>query len=682
MKKFNLQVLFYSLIILFISEVCYAQEYEFEWAKDFGSSNGDCGEGFVVDRFDNIYTTGNFSNSINLGGNILTSYGSTDIYISRIDKSGNILWAVQAGSKSTDSGRTIDCDSSGNIYVAGVIMDTAIFGVDTLFPYGNLDIFISKLDSSGNFLWTKIAGGNDWDIVNTVTLSNTSQILIGGAFFDTINFGNISLATVGESDIFVTCLDEDGDFKWAKSAGGNSFDRGYSLDTDLYSNIYMTGIFRGNANFGSIQLTCEGYDDAFFFKMDPFGNIIWANNIGSFRQDEGYAISIFGNNIFLAGSFCDTIVCGQDTLSTSPAYSDIFMCKLDLDGNIIWGNQAGGIKNDRWPDISIDNHGNTFLSGIYFGTAYFDNFSINSGGSYNSFIAKLNEYGSYLWVKNLESTGSLYTKSLALDSINNLYICGEFTNTALIGNFTMNSSGSWDIFNTKLANVSEEYYIQIILLLQGPYSTPNALMQTNLNPPYLPLSHPYTNAPWFYPGTESVTSIPNPDIVDWILIELRETSGGPETAIPDSTIHRQAAFLLKDGSVVAMDGTGMPLFTGNVTGNLYAVIYHRNHLPVMSSCPVMLNNDTLSWNFATPAGQAYGGTIAQAYLGGGVFGMFAGDGNADGQVGNGDKNDVWVPQAGTAGYLSGDFNMDSDVNNGDKNDLWIPNSGMGSQVPQ
>ena len=78
----------------------------------------------------------------------------------------------------------------------------------------------------------------------------------------------------------------------------------------------------------------------------------------------------------------------------------------------------------------------------------------------------------------------------------------------------------------------------------------------------------------------------------------------------------------------------------------------------------------------------YGGISGHKYLGGGIYGMAGGDGNADGTVNDSDKNNIWFPKAGYRGYLNGDFSLDSEVNNVDKNDIWTPNIGMGSHVPE
>ena len=101
----------------------------------------------------------------------------------------------------------------------------------------------------------------------------------------------------------------------------------------------------------------------------------------------------------------------------------------------------------------------------------------------------------------------------------------------------------------------------------------------------------------------------------------------------------------------------------------------------MSAYPVTESGGVYTYDFTTGANQAYGGLLGHKKIGAGVWGMIGGDGNADKQIANSDKNDVWAVQAGTSGYLSGDFTMDVQVNNSDKNDIWAPNSGKGGQVP-
>ncbi|MBN3034980.1 MAG: PKD domain-containing protein [Bacteroidales bacterium] len=223
--------------------------------------------------------------------------------------------------------------------------------------------------------------------------------------------------------------------------------------------------------------------------------------------------------------------------------------------------------------------------------------------------------------------------------------------------------------------------LDLRVMLEGPFG--GVVMSTNLNAQnYLPLAQPFGGAPWNYNGTESVASIPASDITDWVLVELRDAPSASQ-ATGQTVVARRAGFLLKDGSIVDTDGNTLLQVTGLTAQNsLFAVIWHRNHVGVMTAVPLTETGGIYSYDFTQSGSQAYGGTLAHKQVAPGVWGMIAGDGNADSQIHNPDKVEVWVPQAGSGGYKSGDYNMNGEVNNTDKNDVWAPNTGLGGQVPQ
>ena len=206
-------------------------------------------------------------------------------------------------------------------------------------------------------------------------------------------------------------------------------------------------------------------------------------------------------------------------------------------------------------------------------------------------------------------------------------------------------------------------------------------MNTTLNNnDLLPLDQPFNISPWNYMGTESVVSIPNADVSDWILIEIRDAVDAASAAT-GTIVERAAGFLLKDGSVVGLDGTSYLEFKESITQNIYLVVWHRNHINVLSSASPVESAGVFSFDFTTGAGQAYNGILAHKDLGGGVFGMVAGDANADGTVNSSDKNSLWENAAGESGYLQSDFDLDGQADNPDKNDFWLINEGESSQVP-
>ncbi|MBN1340171.1 MAG: hypothetical protein JXA03_12655, partial [Bacteroidales bacterium] len=222
------------------------------------------------------------------------------------------------------------------------------------------------------------------------------------------------------------------------------------------------------------------------------------------------------------------------------------------------------------------------------------------------------------------------------------------------------------------------FSLDVKVYLEGPFN--GSLMTTTLNPVMLPLTQPYNQAPWNYSGSESVTAIPNSTVVDWVLIELRDAPDAA-SATGATVLARRAGFLHNNGTVTGTDGTSLMQFTETITNQLLVVVRHRNHISIMSGDYLQNNAGICSWDFTSGINQAYGGGNAHKQIAPGIWGMTGADGNADNQINNGDKNDVWAGQAGSGGYKSGDFNLDAQVNNGDKNDIWVPNTGLGGQVP-
>jgi hypothetical protein len=175
--------------------------------------------------------------------------------------------------------------------------------------------------------------------------------------------------------------------------------------------------------------------------------------------------------------------------------------------------------------------------------------------------------------------------------------------------------------------------------------------------------------------------VPNVYVVDWVLVDLRDATSAA-TATPATSFEQMAAFLLNTGQVVGLDGSSVLTFTHSITNDLYAVVWHRNHLGVISANALNRTGNTYTYNFSSSPGQAYGGTSAQKLLGGGKWGMMSGDGNGDGDITVDDINNVWKTEAGTSGYLGGDYNLNIQVENSDKNDNAVENLNNGSQIPE
>ncbi len=220
--------------------------------------------------------------------------------------------------------------------------------------------------------------------------------------------------------------------------------------------------------------------------------------------------------------------------------------------------------------------------------------------------------------------------------------------------------------------------LDVLVYLEGPYEVGS--MNTILKDGgQIPINQPYNVSPWFYTGTESVATIPD-NVVDWVLVDLRDATSAA-TAIPASSVEMQAAFIINNGSVVGLNGSSVLQFTASINDDPYVVVWHRNHLGVLSATSPIETGGVYTYDFSTALSKAYEAGLGYKLIDSGVYGMAGGDANGDGVIDAADKL-LWTGQAGTKGYKTSDFDMNTQVNNIDKNDLMIENQDLSSQVPE
>lgn len=230
-----------------------------QWVKHWGGSQKDCGQSIVASDGEGIYTTGRFIDWVDFDPSSATDWhysGSSsvsDTFVSKLNPNGDFCWAKTWGnSSSLDQGNDIAFYNS-NIYVTGIFMGTVDFdpnvGVAQRTSNGLFDIFLNVLDSNGDFQWVNTWGGIDHDFGYAIDI-NSEAIYLGGFFSDSINFGNGNIFSNGEEDAFILKLNNNGDFQWVNTFGGDISASGYSDMVRSISiqddNIYTTGLFLGD----------------------------------------------------------------------------------------------------------------------------------------------------------------------------------------------------------------------------------------------------------------------------------------------------------------------------------------------------------------------------------------------------------------------------------------------------
>ncbi len=449
------------------------------WAHQFGGMYDDYAFSISVDAAGNVYTTGSYNDTTDFdpgpGTTNLTPFGGgKDVFISKLNTSGDFVWAKQFGGTDYDEGRSIAVDAAENVYVIGDFAGTADFdpgtGTFNLTSFGNRDIFITKLDVNGNLLWAKQLGGISVDGGLSIAVDAVGNVYATGDFAGTADFdpgpGIFNFTSAAGSDIFIIKLNVAGNLVWAKQFSGTGYDRARSIAIDTAGNVYTTGDFTGTTDFdpspAMLNLTSAGNFDGFVAKLDTSGNLVWVKQFGGIDDVYGYSVAVDAAGYVYATGFFSGLADFDPGLGifnlTSFGNYDVFVTKLDDSGSLLWAKQFGGLYTVHGHSIFVGADGSVYASGSFLNTADFDpgpgTFNLTSPGSYGIFITKLNASGHFVWAKQLGGISSHgFGSYVVVDTAKNLYATGYFQGTGDFDpspdTFNLTSAGL-DIFILKL----------------------------------------------------------------------------------------------------------------------------------------------------------------------------------------------------------------------------------------
>jgi gliding motility-associated-like protein len=305
------------------------------WTKYFSGSSPNCKVRAVkTDAAGNVYSTGFFGS--NTGSNPvdfdpgfavynLTGFGGTDIFVSKINKDGDFVWAKQIGGTLLEEGSGLALDALGNVIISGfftgkIDADPGA-GIYNFNAFGDEDIFVAKLNVSGDLLWARQMGGLDNEEGNSIAVDAAGNIYTTGHFYGIADFdpattvNNISSA--GFSDIFISKLDGNGNFRWVQQIGGAQYDWSYAITVDATGNIITTGYFDDVVDFDAgpavYNLTTLGSKDIFVNKISPCANFSTATITASvcknytLNGETYYATGIYYQYLINAAG-CDSIL--------------------------------------------------------------------------------------------------------------------------------------------------------------------------------------------------------------------------------------------------------------------------------------------------------------------------------------------------------------------------------------
>ncbi|MBK7816496.1 MAG: T9SS type A sorting domain-containing protein [Sphingobacteriaceae bacterium] len=409
-----------------------------------------------------------------------TSIGDEDVYVIKQNSIGGLIWAKTFGGTNTDIPAGVGVDNSGNVYISGTYggaIDLDPSAATFSFFTGSIEVFVSKLDASGNFVWGVSMGSGANDRATAMKVDGSGNVYTTGSFEGMMDFDpgagtfNITPFGSGGTDVFVSKLNTNGNFVWAVNMGGVGVDDPKGIVVDALFNVYVTGSFEDVADFdtGASTFTLSSLDqqDAFVCKLDGNGAFVWAKQFGGLDRQSGTGLALEGTtNVYITGEYQNTVdldpSAGTFTVTSTGALYSSYAVKLSSAGNFVWAKNISGSNDVLGNKIVISPAGFVYWSGYNKGIADLDpgagTNNSNATTGFDTFVTKLDASGGYMIAESFPYVWN----SFVVNTTSEIVLTGRFTLTRdfdpTATSSTITSAGSADGCIVKLNQLTTSIY--------------------------------------------------------------------------------------------------------------------------------------------------------------------------------------------------------------------------------
>ena len=294
------------------------------WSGQMGGPTDDYGVNIELASSGNIYISGYFAGVADFNPSpdleFLLTASNQSCFVEKLSTTKELLWAGVMGGPGIDYLVDMYIDADENIFTTGGFAGPADFdpgdGSEILNSVGDRDIFISKLNTDGGFVWAAPMGGAENEFGQSIETDAEGNVYIAGNFQGTVDFDPASgsefyLSSAGGYDIFIGKLNADAGLVWMNRIGGPGADAPYRMTLDAENNIYTTGYFEETVDFdpgeGENFLSSAGGIDFYINKLDNSGVHNWAVGFGNTGSDRGFTLFSDGNFIYSGGMFAGNV---------------------------------------------------------------------------------------------------------------------------------------------------------------------------------------------------------------------------------------------------------------------------------------------------------------------------------------------------------------------------------------
>lgn len=433
------------------------------WLQRIGGAGRDAACAIAADADGDLVVGGGFDGALAIGG--VTAAGVTPashgVYLARLAADGTPRWlkAFAAAPGSQAQALAID-PATRRIVVAGTFVDTMDLGAGhRLARSGDRSVFVACFSAQGALLWARDFGGSGVDIGYALALDGAGNALLTGCFTDRIAFGGSELVARDRLDIFVAKLGAaDGRHLWSRGFGSTGHDVGHAIACDAAGNVVLSGFFQGPLEVGDGQpaLASAGKADIFVLRLDAQGQVLWARGIGGSASDYGRALALTpAGDVVVAGGFQGQLGFGGGaTLASGGGYDLFLACLAGADGTHRWSTSFPAASAQQARALAVDADGRVLMAGEFSGRLDFGGGALVAAQEADAFVAVFDAGGRPLESMRLGAAAADLGRAITALPGGGLALAGSFVGPATLAGFELPDSGARDAFVLALGSTN------------------------------------------------------------------------------------------------------------------------------------------------------------------------------------------------------------------------------------
>jgi outer membrane protein assembly factor BamB len=409
------------------------------WSLRWGDAAGQTLLSLALDARGHVFVAGHLRGSVDVGTGPLTSAGSNDVLVARLDPGGRALWGRRFGDAGLQNVNAIAADPAGHVFLIGGFTGSLDFDGQRLFNPGDQDIFLARLDSEGRTLWSQRFGDLSEQVGDLVAVDPKGNAVLAGHFHGALDLGGGALVSEGLADVFLARFTPEGQHLWSRRFGNVQSQGPTGLAVDRAGRIALTGLFEESIDFGEGALSSPDSQGSFVALFDAQGQHLWSRRLGDALESHG-GPATFDSEGHL-------VVVENFSRATTQGIS---LTRFTPQGQLLWSRRFEGLRVQGAQGIAAAPEGRIVVTGAVQGTLELGDGPFSVPGGMDVFVLELGLDGDVLGIRRFGDASPQAGRSVAVDARGDVMVSGSFEGRLDFDSGPLVSAGASDFFLARL----------------------------------------------------------------------------------------------------------------------------------------------------------------------------------------------------------------------------------------